>query len=142
MRVWMAMKNCIHETVSRLLELESLEERLRGFKRSREDTSDVDALIDSLRANIPLAVLVVHDRMRDRGRRSLAEVRHGVCSGCHLALAIGNVHELMTGALRRCGNCGRYLYVVDDEGERERSSVQPTKRKSVPAGSALTNEAR
>ena len=134
----MVMKNCTHETVSRLLELETLEERLRTLKRRREDTSDIDALLDSLRANMPVSVLVVHDRMRDRGRRSVAEVRHGVCSGCHLALAIGNVHELKTGALRRCGNCGRYLYVVDDEGERERSSVQPTKRKSA----ALTNEAR
>ena len=138
----MAMKNSIHETVSRLLDLHTLEERLRGFKRSREDTSDIEALMDSLRANIPLSMLLVHDRMRNRNRRSVAEVRNGVCSGCHLTLATGNVHELKAGALRRCGNCGRYLYVVEDEDEPTLSSVPPKKRKSARADSALANEAR
>jgi hypothetical protein len=41
-------------------------------------------------------------------------VRHGVCAGCHLALGVGNVAALRTGEMRRCGNCGRYVYVVED----------------------------
>ena len=111
------MKSYVHDVVRRLLELHALEERLATFKRSRKNTSDVKALIDSLRANISLPVLIDHDRLRARGKRSVAEVRHGVCSGCHLGLAVGNVNALKTNVLRRCGNCGRYLYLVEEESE-------------------------
>lgn len=68
-----------------------------------------------------VSVLMAHDQMRSKGKRSVAEVRHGVCSGCHLALAIGNAHEIKTGSLRRCGNGGRFLYVVEEE-EKENES--------------------
>ena len=112
-----SMKSHIHDAVRRLLELHALEERLAMFKRSRENTSDVKALIDSLRGNMPVSLLIDHDRLRARDKRSVAEVRHGVCSGCHIALAIGNAHEIKTGSLRHCGNCGRYLYVVEEENE-------------------------
>jgi predicted nucleic acid-binding Zn-ribbon protein len=111
------MKSYIHDMVSRLLELHALEERLATFRKSRENTGDVKALMESLRGNMPVTLLIDHDRLRSRGKRSVAEVRHGVCSGCHIALAIGNVHELKTGSLRRCGNCGRYLYVVEEDNE-------------------------
>jgi predicted nucleic acid-binding Zn-ribbon protein len=119
------MKHYTHEIVSRLLELHALEERLATFRRTREDTSDVEALIDSLRGNIPVTMLIGHDRLRSRDKRSVAEVHHGVCSGCHLALAVGNVHALKAGSLRCCGNCGRYLYMV--EGEDEPASSPPAK---------------
>jgi predicted nucleic acid-binding Zn-ribbon protein len=117
MRLGGLMKSYIHDMVSRLLELHALEERLATLKKSRENTGDVKALIESLRGNMPVSLLSDHDHLRARGKRSVAEVRHGVCSGCHIRLAIGNVHELKTVSLRRCGNCGRYLYVVEDENE-------------------------
>jgi predicted nucleic acid-binding Zn-ribbon protein len=123
MRVSLVMKSYIHDIVSRLLELRALEERLDTFNRSREDTSDVEALIDSLRANIPLSVLLDYDRMRGRGKRSVAAVCHGVCSACHLALGLGNVAALRRGDLCRCGNCGRYLYLVEEEDEPTDSST-------------------
>ena len=112
------MRSQVHDIVSRLLELLALEERLEGSARSREKACDVSALIGSLRANIPLSALLGHDRMRDKGKRSVAEVRHGVCTGCHLAIALGNVAALRRGDLRRCGNCGRFLYLVE-EAEKE-----------------------
>jgi hypothetical protein len=117
MRFDPSMKSYIHVAVRRLLELHALEERLATFKRSRENTGDVEALIDSLRGNMLISVLNDHDRLRARGKRSVAEVRHGVCSGCHIALAIGNAHEIKTGLLRHCDNCGRYLYVVEKDDE-------------------------
>jgi predicted nucleic acid-binding Zn-ribbon protein len=117
MRFNRSMKSYIHDMVSRLLELHALEERLATFEKSREDTSDVRALIESLRANVPFPILIWHDRLRARGTRSVAEVRHGVCSGCHLGLAVGNVNALGTGGMQRCGNCGRYLYFVEEESE-------------------------
>lgn len=121
------MKSYIHDAVRWLLELHALEERLATFKRSRKNTSDVKALIDSLRANISLPVLIDHDRLRARSKRSVVEVRRGVCSGCHLGLAIGNVNALKAGILRRCGNCGRYLYVVEEEENESPPAPTPAK---------------
>jgi predicted nucleic acid-binding Zn-ribbon protein len=66
-----------------------------------------------------------HDRMRAQGKRSVAEVRHGICSGCHMVVSTG-----LLGALRRCDtvyrceNCDRYLYLVEEE-ETDR---QPARR--------------
>ncbi len=119
------MKSYIHAMVSRLLELHALEERLATSRKSREKTSDVKALIDSLRGNMPVSLLMDHDRLSARGKRSVAEVRHGVCSGCHIALGVGNAHEIKTGSLRRCGNCGRFLYVVDEENEPAPALARP-----------------
>jgi predicted nucleic acid-binding Zn-ribbon protein len=140
MRFSHSMKNPIHETVSRLLELHLLEERLATFRRSSEDVCDVEALIDSLRGSIPVPVLIDHDRLRSRGKRSVAEVRHSVCSGCHLVLAVGNVHALKAGALRRCGNCGRYLYFVEGENEPEPESAARTLRKGGDKSRATRGE--
>ena len=77
------MKTYAHDIVQRLLELQSLEERLEQFQRSKEKTADVQALIESLRSNLPVSVLIDHDRMRKKGKASVAQVRHGVCSACH-----------------------------------------------------------
>ena len=104
-----------HDAVRRLLELHSQEEQAAELKRDAEPTTSVDALIESLRGNIPISVLILHDRLRAKGKRSVAAMRHGVCSGCHLALGVGNAAEVERGGLRRCGNCGRYLYPADPQ---------------------------
>lgn len=111
------MKSYVHDDVRRLMELASLEERLTASKSDEEKTASVTALIESLRANIPVRALITHDRMRNQGRRCVAEVHRGVCAGCHLALAIGDVAKLRRGELLRCGNCGRCLYIVDAGAE-------------------------
>jgi predicted nucleic acid-binding Zn-ribbon protein len=109
------MKGFVHEIVGHLLELHRSEERLTS--RDPDERADAQALVASLRAAIPKAVLIVHDQARTRGKRSVAEVRRGVCSGCHLALGVGNVAALRAGELRRCGNCGRYVFVGEVDGE-------------------------
>jgi hypothetical protein len=126
------MRSQVHDIVRRLMELAALEERLTTLKRDGETAASVTALIESLRANIPLGVLITHDRMRNRGRRCLAEVHHGVCTGCHLALAVGNVAAVRHGDLHRCGNCGRYLYIVEEEEPAEAASSSTSVR-SLPS---------
>jgi predicted nucleic acid-binding Zn-ribbon protein len=105
------MKSCIHEILRGLLELHRWEARLTALEPG--ERANAEAQIQSLRANIPKGVLIVHDQARTRGRRSVAEVRNGVCSGCHLALGVGNVAALRAGEMRRCGNCGRYVYLAE-----------------------------
>jgi hypothetical protein len=111
------MKRYVHDIVRRLMELTSLEERLATCSQHREERTNIEALIESLRANMPVGVLIAHDRMQARGKQSVAEVRKGVCSGCHLGLGFGNVNRLKAGSLHRCGNCGRFLYLVEEEEE-------------------------
>jgi predicted nucleic acid-binding Zn-ribbon protein len=122
------MKSYIHDIVRRLLELHGLEERLAALRRNPDERTNAEALIESLRANLPTGVLIVHDQMRARGKRSMAEVRHGVCTGCHLALGIGNVAAVRGGEMRRCGNCGRYVYVVDEDEANLASPAKPKRR--------------
>jgi predicted nucleic acid-binding Zn-ribbon protein len=119
------MKTYAHDTVRRLMELLSLEERLARLQRSHQTSVDEQALIESLRSNLPLTVLMNHQRMRKRDKQSVGEVRHGVCTGCHLTVAVGNVAALRRGDLRQCGNCGRYLYLVEEEEEEVASVSEP-----------------
>lgn len=119
------MRSHIGEIVRRLLEIHALEERLGVLRRDKEESSNVQALIESLRSNLPLSVTLCHDRFRAAGKRSVAEVRHGVCSGCHMVVAIGALADLKhDDGLHRCGNCGRYIYLV----EEEESDRQPVRR--------------
>lgn len=135
LRFCFSMTSHVHDMVQRLMELAALEERLTTLKRDGQTAASVQALIESLRANIPLGVLIVHDRMRQQGRRCVAEVRHGVCAGCHLTLAVGNVAAVRHGDLYRCGNCGRYLYLVEDE-EPVEAPLASTSARSVPTAPA------
>jgi predicted nucleic acid-binding Zn-ribbon protein len=125
MRLLGRMKSYIVDTIRRLLELHALEERLSVFQRNHQKVTDAQALLRSLRANLPVGVMFCHDRMRAQGKRSVAEVRHGVCSGCHMAVSTGLLGALRhCDTLHRCENCERYLYLVEEE-EADR---QPARR--------------
>jgi len=135
------MKNSVSEVVVRLLELLSLEERLEVFRQNHEKNASTQALIESLRGNLPIGILVAHDRFRAAGKKSVAEVHHGVCAGCHLGLASGDVAALRRGDLHRCDNCGRYLYLVEAEPAQTQPSVpphRPTQKRTPKTPRALT----
>jgi predicted nucleic acid-binding Zn-ribbon protein len=95
------------------------------LRRDKNESSNVQALIESLRSNLPVSVTLCHDRFRAAGKRSVAEVRHGVCAGCHMVVPVGALADLKRGdGLHRCGSCGRYIYLV----EEEESDRQPVRR--------------
>jgi predicted nucleic acid-binding Zn-ribbon protein len=72
--------------------------------------------IATVRAKIPEPILTHFDRLWTRGKNGVAVVRHGVCTECHLAVAVGVISALALGDdLQLCGNCGRYLYLPPDE---------------------------
>ena len=111
------MKKYIHWAVSRLLELHALEQRATASHNGHGARSDGRESIDRLRTRIPLVVLIDYDRQRRLGKRSVAGVRHGVCSGCHSWVSAHTLRALKAGILRGCDNCGRYLYVVEEANE-------------------------
>lgn len=110
------MRSYIGDTMRRLLAIHTLEERLEALRGNRQECSSVQAQLESLRAHLPLEVALGHDRFRRVGQRSVAEVRQGVCTGCRTVLSAEALAALKDDrTLHRCGTCGRYNYLVEEE---------------------------
>jgi predicted nucleic acid-binding Zn-ribbon protein len=105
----------------RLEQLNELDDEQSLIRRSEHSASNSEVLRESFRANLPLSVLTHHDRLRSRGRRSIAEVRNGVCSGCHMNLPTGLQAEVpevqRKSMLLRCQTCGRFIFPVKEASE-------------------------
>ena len=100
----------------KLEQLNRLENEGAITRRSGRSALDSEALMESLRANLPLNVLLQHDRLRARGRRSVAEVKNGVCSGCHMSLPSGTLSEVKReSTLVKCDYCGRFVFQAEEE---------------------------
>ncbi len=119
----------------RLEQLNQLEnDRALATKKGRSALNS-NALMESLRAKIPLGVLTHHDRQRSRGRQSVAEVRHGVCSGCHMSLPTGLQAEIQReSTLLECKTCGRFIFPTKEAVEPQlpaNVSQSPKRAKKV-----------
>ena len=75
------------------------------------------ARVNSLRELIPTSILLHYDRLKARGKRSVAPVKRGVCGSCHLAVPSGSLANLRrtTGTLNVCVNCGAFVYFEEEE---------------------------
>lgn len=88
-----------------------------------------------LRGEIPESYLLMFDRLVARNKKAVSTVRHGVCSECHIQVAVGVLADLTFGhGLHQCGNCGRFLYLPEDE------TVLP-KEQPAKANQAKTSKA-
>ncbi|MCC6353289.1 MAG: hypothetical protein IT577_05345 [Verrucomicrobiae bacterium] len=68
--------------------------------------------IDAVRAQLPGPILSHHDRIRARGKSSVAAVKHWVCCNCFLQVPSGSRANLITlDDLPICEHCGSYLYL-------------------------------
>lgn len=110
------MNDYVADIRQRLVQLNRLEEQVQDCRKWNDGSPSDEAIIESLRGNIAVSVLLHHDRLRARGRRSIAEVRHGVCSGCHMGLPVGTVAALKhQNQLLKCDYCGRYIFLAEEE---------------------------
>jgi len=138
------MNASIQDTTKQLMQLHALEERREFFEEQDKDTAEVEGLIKSLRAQIATAHLARHDRLRAQGKRSVAECRSGVCSGCHMRVAIGLVPGLLLrDTVQTCEYCGRFLYVSPQQPAPAPAAAPvaaPAKRKARPAKPARKSE--
>jgi predicted nucleic acid-binding Zn-ribbon protein len=102
----------------RLEQLNQLEDNRALAKKTGRSALNSEALMESLRSNVPFGVLTHHDRLRSRGRQSVAEVRHGVCSGCHMSLPTGLQAEVQReSTLPKCETCGRFIFPAKEAVE-------------------------
>lgn len=84
-----------------------------------------------MRAKIPPPILGHYDRLLAQGKKGLAAVRNQICTGCHIqvprALVLTLMHEE---DIQVCENCGRYLY-LPEENELGIPSTRMTHKVSV-----------
>jgi hypothetical protein len=72
--------------------------------------------METIRKTIPAPVLAHYDRLVAHGKKGVAVVRNGVCTECHISVAIGALADLAhEGGIQVCGNCGRYLFLPANE---------------------------
>ena len=127
----MTMKNYVADTLRQLTELNRLENEVALCQAEGRSTLQNDALIESLHASMSLSVVMLHDLLRLRGRQSVAEVRHGVCSGCHMALPSGLLAEVQRQTtLTKCQTCGRFIFLAV-ETPAPAPTPEPPKKKPV-----------
>ena len=109
--------------------------RLCDFERGTEPLASALTIsekhfeIARLRSTIPTFILGHHDRMIQRGKRSIVSVVGGICSACHLRLPIGHLARLQSSQdLEVCDNCGTFIYLADEPACDSASSDKTRKR--------------
>jgi predicted nucleic acid-binding Zn-ribbon protein len=105
------MSNIVTETIQCLKDLHRLEDQLSETKTGK---AEIQSQLDAVRARLIPNILGHHDRMRARGKKSIAEVRNGVCFGCHMQVASGILSTVRRAEdIQLCAQCGRYLYIQE-----------------------------
>jgi hypothetical protein len=104
-------------------------------------TPEKEAMITELRKLVPPPVLSHFDRLVVRGKKSVALVRHGVCTECHIRVPVGTLASLITPHdVYLCDSCSCYLLLPVEEvpadlvPARTRPVVRSTRaKKAAPA---------
>jgi len=83
-----------------------------------------------IRADVMPVVLGHYDRLVARGKKAVALVRHGVCTGCQMQLPSGlHAKLLRDDDVCVCENCARYLKLAPVEpAPAEAKPPVPAKR--------------
>ena len=121
-----ALQDGMRKIMEQLLALQ----KLQFDARSR--TPESKAEMEKLRDKVPTPILAHYERLVLRGKKGVAIARAGVCSECHLRIISGKLITLVhTDEVQLCDNCGRYLYLPEEEsiGLSESKPVPPVQVK-------------
>jgi len=82
------------------------------WSRSGESKAEME----KLREKVPTPILAHYERLVLRGKKGVAIARNGVCGECHLRITGAKLVTLAySDEVQLCDNCGRYLYLPEDE---------------------------
>lgn len=117
------------KVIDRLFELQECE---MGTKAGMPGSRNA---IEQLRKEIPTPILAHYERLTVRGKRGVALVRNGVCTGCQMRLATGvSAAILRDEDIAMCDNCARYLLLDKRPPEAEAAPAKrPTRRRRKTA---------
>jgi len=107
-------------------------QELRSLEAAPGDMSPEHAArAAELRAALPPPVLAHYNRLVVNGTKPFAEVRRGICGGCHLKLAAWIRQATASDELHLCEHCGAFLVFVPEEPARPAAVAAPrqTRRK-------------
>ena len=116
-----ALQNGMRKIMEQLLALQTLQFDLPPKSDERRTA------MERIRHQIPSSVLAHYGRLVRRGKKGVAIARNGVCSECHLRIPSGTLAALAyDNEVHLCDNCGRYLYLPEDEPLGLGESKSPT----------------
>ena len=116
-----ALQDSMRKIMEQLLALQTLQFDLPPKSDERR------AVMEKIRDQIPSPVLAHYGRLVLRGKKGVAIARNGVCSECHLRIPSGTLAALAyDNDVHLCDNCGRYLYLPEDEPLGLDESKSPT----------------
>ena len=115
----------MNANIPRLQELHRIERRPNDVTVERQQRAA------ELRAQIPPPVLAHYNRLVVNRVKPIAEVRHGVCGGCHLKLASWVRQAAASDDLHLCENCGAYLVFPSAEPERVVAPARNARRRAA-----------
>ena len=123
------------QVLESLLQLQALE--------LGKDAGSPGARTEELRKKVPPQILQHFERLRARGKKGIAFVRHGVCGQCHMQVAVGLLAMLhREDNVYRCENCGAYLCLAEEPApvlEMPPRAIKPGRRgrpRKLPAHAA------
>lgn len=117
-----------------IVNLLALQEIQFGARKSTQSEIEV------IRKTIPEPILGHYDRLTARGKKGVAVVKNGTCTGCYMRLASGTLQILMRRTdIQLCDTCGRYLYlpaIAEAPPAEPTPKKAPAKRKKKIAATA------
>jgi predicted nucleic acid-binding Zn-ribbon protein len=132
--------NISQQVLRDIKELHRLEGRVQTPGTERLHDKATFAEIQELRKRIPTSILGHYDRLRLRGKESVAPVRRDVCGACHLQIPRGVVLHLQgSHDMGICDHCSAFIYVpetetVDWQESSKPKKGQPKSRKATAQG--------
>jgi len=82
--------------------------------------------LQKLRETVPAPVLAHYLRLLGIGRNSVALVRRGICSECHIRIPVSTIGSLMKPTdIQVCESCGCYLLLPEDENPLAAQPAKP-----------------
>lgn len=92
--------------------------RIQELQLVHEEDPDSNSELKKLRKKVPAPILGHFDRLVNKGKKAVAEVRNHICTGCRMKMPIGIIVTLKRNEdIQICGSCGRYLLLVEDPVE-------------------------
>ncbi|MEW6388676.1 MAG: C4-type zinc ribbon domain-containing protein [Thermodesulfobacteriota bacterium] len=95
------------------------------LKELKKRAADLEKKREVLRQRVPEALLKRYEFVRQRrNSTTIAEVRQGVCLGCHMNILPQQFIDLQKGEeILQCPHCQRILYWLGEEEEAETASL-------------------
>ncbi len=104
--------NFSQQVLADIKELHRLEGNAQTPGAERLSNHNTFQTIEELRGRIPTSILSHYDRLRMRGKQSVAPVCNNVCGACHLQISKGAILRLQgSGEMGVCDNCSAFIYV-------------------------------